>query len=241
MTKQIDYSNGKIYYIYDKRNEKRIYVGSTAFELEYRWDLHRLARWARGKEDRKLYEIMKKDGIDNFEIRLIENYPCNTKGELEQREAYWIKEHGGLGMLRAGTKYIPEEQGGDLVNIYIPGGKYGHLGEPKTDERRAYDRIKRVAAYQRNKHDENEKEKTRVLAAKYYENNTEKCNEKKRDKYESNAEYRNSANDRSKAVNASDFICEHCGGKFKGGARYRHLKPHKNGDKIVPPRCPKLK
>lgn len=36
-----------------------------------------------------LYQAFKDYGIEHFEIELIENFPCNSLSELQNREEYW--------------------------------------------------------------------------------------------------------------------------------------------------------
>jgi group I intron endonuclease len=89
MTKgQVDYSKGLIYGIYCRTNED-FYIGSTT-NLEQRWSTHKAMTKHRNRDyfktKNKLYEVMEKNGIENYYIELIEYYPCNTKRELERRE-----------------------------------------------------------------------------------------------------------------------------------------------------------
>ena len=78
-----DYSKGKIYKIIDNTNDK-IYIGSTVQTLQGRLRGHKsLCK----KKDINSKLILKNN---NFSIELIENFPCNTKRELEIREQYFI-------------------------------------------------------------------------------------------------------------------------------------------------------
>ena len=85
----IDYNNGKIYKIVSN-NTNRQYIGSTCQKLNTRLSNH--------KNMNKLYKNGKTthcysfDVIDdgNYKIELIEKYPCKSKKELTNREAYYI-------------------------------------------------------------------------------------------------------------------------------------------------------
>jgi len=82
------YNNGKIYKIISK-NTDMIYIGSTVkeklktrlnehkchFRKDNLWISHLLLLW------------------DDAEIKLIEDYPCNTLGELRKREQYWLDQY----------------------------------------------------------------------------------------------------------------------------------------------------
>jgi hypothetical protein len=88
----VDYSKGKIYKIITNINDD-IYIGSTCEP-----NLGR--RLSQHKTDYKYY-LNGKKGIyatsfkiletGNYDIVLIENYPCETKDQLHARERYWIE------------------------------------------------------------------------------------------------------------------------------------------------------
>lgn len=71
-----DYSKGKIYKIIDESNGD-VYIGSTIQSLEERFLRH------------KIFKEYNKEKC-NCKIFLIEDYPCNSKRELEMREQYFI-------------------------------------------------------------------------------------------------------------------------------------------------------
>lgn len=77
-----DYSNGKIYKI-ECNITNEIYYGSTACK-------YLSSRLAKHKNKRNCIAI---NIIDrgNFTCKLVEEYPCNSKYELEQRERYYIE------------------------------------------------------------------------------------------------------------------------------------------------------
>ena len=75
---------GFIYKITNRINNK-IYIGQTARTLNIRWKEHKIASIS---SDRPLYKAMRKYGIDNFHIEILEEIP-NTL--LNEKETYWIK------------------------------------------------------------------------------------------------------------------------------------------------------
>lgn len=87
-----DYSKGKIYKIVCNETGK-VYIGSTVQKLNTRLNNHKsyYNHWLDGKIDRQCasYAIIQ---FDNYYIELIENYPCNSRTELEMREGYWQKQ-----------------------------------------------------------------------------------------------------------------------------------------------------
>jgi hypothetical protein len=84
-----NYQNGKIYSIRTPHTEK-YYIGSTVKLLCKRLTQH--------KSDAKLNKNITKChslihlGFDDVYIELIENYPCNSKEELNRREGELIRQ-----------------------------------------------------------------------------------------------------------------------------------------------------
>ena len=74
------YQKGKIYKIIDNTNDN-IYIGSTIKTLKERLRQHKYLNCSSR-------EIIKNN---NYNIILIENYPCKSKEELELRERYHIE------------------------------------------------------------------------------------------------------------------------------------------------------
>ena len=97
-----DYSKGKIYEIICLITGER-YIGSTCCEyLSQRLRAHKAGfkTWKKsGKPFTSSYPII---GRGNYQILLIENYPCATEDELRSREGYWIRERKGINKVMAG-------------------------------------------------------------------------------------------------------------------------------------------
>ena len=89
----VNYANGKVYKLVCTLPEVHdIYVGATAYpKLSLRMSSHRSEAKAT-KWNFKLYRFIREHGIGNFEIELIENWPCTSKKELGVREQHWIDE-----------------------------------------------------------------------------------------------------------------------------------------------------
>ena len=86
-----DYSKGQIYRIVDI-GFNQCYIGSTVEGLSQRMARHRTKykSWKEGKiRMTTAYLLFDMYGIDNCKIVLIENYPCNSRKELEARETYY--------------------------------------------------------------------------------------------------------------------------------------------------------
>jgi len=234
MTKaESDYSKGMIYGIYDRRTGILIYVGSTVETKEERWCTHKCADNNKRKLHRPLYVHLREEGYSNFELRKIEDYPCNSKEELTKREGEVTIEMGGTGISRTGTAN-PNQTGGSLLNMYIAG-------------RQLTGAERQSRYYYRNQEDL--KKEAILRSSQRYAEKSETILEKKKTKYAEGhitkfgINEKEAAKARSKVVNESEYTCEHCGETMKGGAKYRHLNPHKKEktDVIVGPRCKVLK
>ena len=66
---------------------KKIYVGQTTESLEKRFKRH--MGYQKESHDTKFYRAVRKYGVENFKIELIEE--VRTQEELNQREEYWIR------------------------------------------------------------------------------------------------------------------------------------------------------
>ena len=92
----VNYNNGKIYKIEPLNGEEGdIYIGSTTKEyLSQRMDKHRsdYKRFLKEKSyNVTSYNLFNKYGVSNCKIVLLELVNVNTKDELLQREAHYIK------------------------------------------------------------------------------------------------------------------------------------------------------
>ena len=96
-----NYQNGKIYKIYSYENDD-VYYGSTVETLSRRMGHHKNA-YKRYKEGN--YHYVTSFNIleyDSSIIELVENYPCNNKEELLQREGYYIRNNNCINKQIAG-------------------------------------------------------------------------------------------------------------------------------------------
>ncbi len=99
-----DFSKGKIYKITNDYNNE-VYVGSTCDTLVKRFSSHKNGRNGKRQINRNLSTLMREIGTDRFRIELIEDYPCEDKYQLRQREGYFIREIGTLNHLVAGRNH----------------------------------------------------------------------------------------------------------------------------------------
>ena len=165
----INYELGKIYKINDNTNEK-IYIGSTCdTTLSRRLAGHKCNynTYLKGKCNYiTSVEILQNN---NYDIILIENFPCNNKDELTARERYHI-------------------QNNHCVNKMIPGRSQN---EYKQDNRETI--LKQNKEYYINNKEKisemckthyiDNKEKYLQYNKEYYQTNKDKINEQSSTKY----------------------------------------------------------
>jgi hypothetical protein len=101
--KGIDYSKGRIYKIVCDTTGL-VYIGSTVEALSRRLTKHKanykyyLKNNCNSKSKNTSYNILKNN---NYKIILIQNYPCNSKEELERQERKYIE------TIECVNKFIP--------------------------------------------------------------------------------------------------------------------------------------
>jgi len=81
------YQDGKIYKLTCK--DGHYYIGSTTTSLIKRFSSHKYT--IKKNTNGGNYTYFNSLPITDINIELIENYPCNTKGELRKREDYYIQ------------------------------------------------------------------------------------------------------------------------------------------------------
>ena len=150
------YENGKIYSL---KCNGLVYYGSTRTTLERRMVVHKAP--SNGCSSKQLFEL------GEVEIQLVENYPCNSKRELEKREQYYIDNFECINKVNAFTdlkEYL-------LVNKDIIKEKKCVWGKKYREDNE--DLVKRKKEF----YDEN-RDKILEQKKKYYEANKEKIKQK---------------------------------------------------------------
>jgi len=107
------YLDGKIYKLICKK-EKLIYIGSTTRTLNLRLSEH--------KQLKKSNTCVSKKIIENgdYQIILLELYPCMCKRELEKREQEWIEQFDCINLQRS---YRSEEERKEYKKEYYRNNK----------------------------------------------------------------------------------------------------------------------
>ncbi len=148
-----DYSKAKIYKIYSYENDD-VYYGSTCETLSQRMAKHR-NKYKTYKDGKFHYTTSFKIlELTSAKIELVENYPCNSKEELLQREGYYIKNN-------------------NCVNKLIPG---------RTQKEYVEDNKEKTAEYQKEYYETN-KDKILEYQKEYNKANKDKILEYKKEYY----------------------------------------------------------
>ena len=86
------YANGKIYKLISNRTDK-ICIGSTASTLNVRFSKHKNSYKNYVENDGAFTTAHKLLRYDDCRIELMEDFPCNSKDELFEREGQLIREN----------------------------------------------------------------------------------------------------------------------------------------------------
>jgi hypothetical protein len=100
-----DYSKGKIYTIRCRTDETLIYVGSTIQPLSVRIGEHKRRGNNVKYQNIILYKTIN-NNWDDWYMELYEEYPCENKEQLNQREGVIIRHLGTLNSKIAGRNQI---------------------------------------------------------------------------------------------------------------------------------------
>lgn len=145
-----DYSKAKIYRIVCNITGEE-YYGSTVQSLSNRRAKHvnQFKMWKTGQHHYTTsFKIIERN---NFDIVLVENYPCNSKEELHARERFYIENT-------------------ECVNKVIPSRTREEYRHTKKDEKKEYDK----KYYEEKKQEKLERQK------QYYQENKDKIKEYKK-------------------------------------------------------------
>ncbi len=131
------YQNGQIYKIVDN-TYNLCYYGSTINKLCKRMGEHR-EKYRKGSYNCTVKKIFDLYGLENCKIELVENFPCNSRKELEAREGFFIKNNVCVNKFVAGrTDKVYYEDNKDRIKAYYQANK-------------EYIKAKRRAYYEKNK------------------------------------------------------------------------------------------
>ena len=183
-----DFIKAKIYKITNDYNDD-VYVGSTCDTLVKRFNTHKRHSIFEKRKKGPLHTLMNEIGFDRFRIELVEDFPCNDKYQLRQRESKYIREIGTLNK-RIEDRDLKEYYQDNKEKIIEKSRKY-------YNENRDTILIKDKEYREKNKEEINKSQKNHYLKNKeqinlkqheFYEQNKEKIKAKSKDYRNNNLE-----------------------------------------------------
>lgn len=179
------YDNGKIYKL--ECEDGHFYYGSTIAELRKRLYDHKVAS---EKQPYRVYQHIKTIGWDKVKIVLVENFPCKTKKELNQKENEYIVLHKDNELcLNTIVAFHTEETRKIAKKQYY---------ERTIEDRREYERKRNQT--------EHRKEQNRQRRLKEATDNREEYLTKKREEYLRNKEKRDVKNKENYYKNREEVL-----------------------------------
>jgi len=197
----VNYQNGKIYMIESIEGKCR-YYGSTCEKLSQRMSKHRYS-YNHNKKDTSSKKVLK---YPDAKIFLILKYPCNSKEELNAKEAEYIRQF-------------------DCVNTRIDGRTYKQWREDN----------KELIAEKQKKYYQDNKETILIKSKQYRLENKEKIKKKEKKRREQNKEiikqrakkWRENNKEKIKKDRSTVINCE-CGSIYTKNHKARHNKSKKH-------------
>lgn len=172
-----DYSKSVIYKIAHKYNYTKYecYIGSTCnFKSRKKSHLNNCINENSSNHNIPLYQyIINSGGFHNWVMFVIENYSCNSKKELQEREKYWIKTYQSKLNKQIPNHSAREWQKENVERCRKTSRRFykNNIEKERERGRLYYDKNKHLI---REKHNETEKQR--------YWDNKEKINEYKKEK-----------------------------------------------------------
>ena len=215
----VNYRNGKIYKIVCNITDE-CYIGSTCEPtLAMRMSKHvgDFKMWKAGKKNRiSSFDIIERG---NYNIYLIESFPCNSKDELRAREGTTIRQYK--------SNY-------ECTNKNIAGRTSKEYEIDRRETKKEYREINKERIHAQGKiYRENNKDKIKEKGKKYHEANKDKIKEKNKKYNEDNTNtikrWYEKNKEKLSAKSKEKNVCV-CGSCFRKAERARHERTNKHQD-----------
>jgi len=175
-----DYSQSKIYKIVSP-SKNITYYGSTTYDLQKRLINH--IRKYKYYKDGKTNYVSVNDVLecDDAVIELVENFSCNNRKELTDREAYYIKNNECINKNIPGRTYQEWKlENIDNIKEYQKGYQKEYRKQKKEENRKANEKY--ILEIEKEIHNEH-KQYMRNYMKKYYQKHKDKISSYYREKY----------------------------------------------------------
>jgi hypothetical protein len=223
--KEIDYSNTIIYKLCCKNPEiKDIYVGHTT-DFTKRKCQHKYCCNNENSLSHNLnvYKFIRDNGNwDNWEMIMVEQYPCQNKLEAHERERHWLETLNAKLNCQIPTRTKKEWRNEHEDEIVEYKKIYYEINKEEISEKNKIYREenKNEIRERSKKYREQHKEQLREHSKKYREENIEQLRERKKKYYEENIE-------KIKEQRSQQIECE-CGLTYTSSHRLRHQRSNKH-------------
>lgn len=242
----INYANGKIYFIYDWTNDEQ-YIGSTTISLKRRLLKHEghYREWL--NKTNSYVSSFKIIANGNYDIYLIENYPCETLEQLRIRERHWQDKWPCINMVKA---YVSPEEKKLHQLQYVQENKehikeYHHQyyldnkedfaiwGKQYREEHKTEYQEYHKEYYKQNS------DKIKAKVKEYADNNKDLIKERSKkyreshheEKIQKDREYRARNKEKLNESRRQRVVCE-CGCEYSSGSKAYHMRSQKHLDFI---------
>jgi len=221
----VNYNNGLIYKLCSKDpNIKDEYVGSTV-NFNRRKQQHK--SYCNNNKDKKynmtIYKKIRETGWDNWDMVLIEKYPCKDKMELHKKEREFIERLkpslNGLIPSRTPKEYRDDNK----EQIAIREKKYYQDNKEIVAEKRKeyYNDNQKEILEKKEKYRKDNKKMLSEKAKEYRDDNKEVLKEKRKEYYNNN----------KKEILQKQIVkvrCETCNREFNKSSLTKHKKTQKH-------------
>ena len=156
------YQNGKIYKVVDV-GYNMCYIGSTCKKLYKRFSIHKCdyKQYVNGKKHFiSIFSIFDEYGVENGKIELIENYPCQSKEELQSKEGQYQQQTDCVNKFIAGRTSAQYEQDNKEKRLEKSRNHYHNNRESELNRKKEYRK--------------KDTEKTKEQDKQYYQRHKEK-------------------------------------------------------------------
>ena len=218
---KVDYSKTIIYKLCCKDiSVKDIYVGATT-DMKSRKTVHKSVCYNTNRKDYnlKLYEyIREQGGFSNWDMIMIEKYPCKDKLESGKRERYWIEELGAT-LNKQVPSRTPKEYHKDNKEYRNEYTRQYHK-DNKENIRQQLKQYRKDNKEKIKQYRKDNREKIRQQTKQYRKDNKEKLQKKSKEYIEKNIE-------KIRERQSTKYTCE-CGSTITKKSKARHERTQKH-------------
>ena len=201
----IDYQKTVIYGIFSNSGDGNVYIGHTTdFSNRKRGHKNCCNNPNGNNYNLKVYKTIRENGgWGNFTMKLIEEYPCNTRNEAAAREFYYFQQYNATMNFHVPSRQLPQYRIDNDERLKREGKEYHERNKEKIKEYREANKErfkeKRTKYYQEHKEEHHKKNKIyrdtvinkaeqALYNKKYREENAEKIRIQRNSYYDANKE-----------------------------------------------------